>query len=1032
MARTFELTDGTTTVSLISLTGIMAARGGLGPTRVRPQLTFDGDRLRDYRILPVAETYRLNLIGASHDDAAAQLQDFLKLLRRAREYNAPETSSWQRTPVYLKSQTTSESSPRYARVLGAADWELPDLFRVPFEADSEIEGMEFTLVREPLWRAQAPEVLPYPLRLSTAFHNSLDVIDASSGTGLSRSEAAALPVGWIGMTGDTTARYFQNRRAISSLKFIVVEFTLDTGALTMTDNTRHAICHILDSGGAARFALELKYLTSGGFRLIGNLVNDTPADNYTSELPITTGEHAIKLIVSYSSIQNDDAGYAKVYVDGVLQATISAIDNDTHEAAGLLVGAVSAVDATTTGVFKVYDIRWADADDGQWHEWLAPVSRWGGAVNISDNTNRYWEFTEPNESEFTCELMFDPNTLAIDSADQFDLLTTTSPGGGGTAFNLTVLVSGGSFRLSALVKTDAGGNLFPAAGNITDAPHLIKCYWKAATSPGANNGIFKLWVDGVLVGSTTAVDNDTHLVTAWRIGATGPDTGTRGTFYVDQLRWADGDDWNWLQQCDFEGDGLAGVPGSLVGNLRQTTKLTHVFNYDNSLTAFSANLVNAHEFSLFSVSGSTPALDDAVYLGATSRPFFNALLRIGTAGVFSATIVLEYWNGATWASGGGLQASYLTQADALVPIVFNNNGKDWATTSVNGVTAYWLRARISAFTSWTTTPTQTGQPISCVNENYAEFVSAQVPGDEAALTLLRWTNRANEAAPQIPSWLAVGLKTRGLDNFISLINPVNENPTGWSVANGTDTSAINSAEAAGGAFARCTFATSQAMVERWEAALNSATAESDFAGAYRVYLRARQTGGAAGDVAVKLVLKSGQTVEGEQVLLTEIDQGVELIDLGRFEIFPDWPRGPESGINVGITFEVHASSSNGVTPDLEIFGLALLPVDEWSLVVREFLPTQYLTVGRGVQIDGGVLREAAHMVSVSFSESRFRPLSHYQVRGGLPAMPPGRKGRLYFLAAAPNSNNVYQAGFGLAGIVQLLTVPGWHHLRGDA
>jgi len=103
MARLHQIMDGVTTISLINIAGVIPIRGGLGQVRTSPDFGLPGDHLR------VADSYQLNQVGTSHDNAATQLQALIRLLIKAQQYH---TEHWQTTPVYLKSQTTSETNTR--------------------------------------------------------------------------------------------------------------------------------------------------------------------------------------------------------------------------------------------------------------------------------------------------------------------------------------------------------------------------------------------------------------------------------------------------------------------------------------------------------------------------------------------------------------------------------------------------------------------------------------------------------------------------------------------------------------------------------------------------------------------------------------------------------------------------------------------------------------------------------------------------------------------------------------------------------
>ncbi|MFC1874643.1 hypothetical protein ACFLY3_00590 [Chloroflexota bacterium] len=98
-----------------------------------------------------------------------------------------------------------------------------------------------------------------------------------------------------------------------------------------------------------------------------------------------------------------------------------------------------------------------------------------------------------------------------------------------------------------------------------------------------------------------------------------------------------------------------------------------------------------------------PAVNDAYYFGLSSLWDWLAF-NIGQAGAGTWTIVWEYWNGSTWSS---LPSTYDTSNG------FKNGGfqgvsfhrpADWATSSIMLMDLYWIRARVSAYSSITTQP----------------------------------------------------------------------------------------------------------------------------------------------------------------------------------------------------------------------------------------------------------------------------------------------------------------------------------------
>jgi len=99
-----------------------------------------------------------------------------------------------------------------------------------------------------------------------------------------------------------------------------------------------------------------------------------------------------------------------------------------------------------------------------------------------------------------------------------------------------------------------------------------------------------------------------------------------------------------------------------------------------------------------------PAVDDAYYFGHAS-PWDWLELRIGTAGNGIWTIAWEYWNGTAWSALPGVSDStsgFMVSGNKLV--IFTRPA-DWAQTTVGGIAnLYWIRGRVSAYTSITTQP----------------------------------------------------------------------------------------------------------------------------------------------------------------------------------------------------------------------------------------------------------------------------------------------------------------------------------------
>jgi hypothetical protein len=103
----------------------------------------------------------------------------------------------------------------------------------------------------------------------------------------------------------------------------------------------------------------------------------------------------------------------------------------------------------------------------------------------------------------------------------------------------------------------------------------------------------------------------------------------------------------------------------------------------------------------------SPVTDDAYYFGL-NRKWDYLSLDIGTNGVGSWGWTWEYYNG-VWVSLTGVTdgTNGFTAGTGVKTLTFTRPG-DWTTIDVNSVgSMYWIRARLTSYTSKTTTPVGT-------------------------------------------------------------------------------------------------------------------------------------------------------------------------------------------------------------------------------------------------------------------------------------------------------------------------------------
>lgn len=159
---------------------------------------------------------------------------------------------------------------------------------------------------------------------------------------------------------------------------------------------------------------------------------------------------------------------------------------------------------------------------------------YGLSAAIDDNTAIYATDDTPTaESRYRARFYFDPNSIAMVNGNAHYILY-------GYAGESTIVIRvelrsyNGDYQVRADTLNDGTSRPATPWFTISDGPHAIELDWQAASAAGANNGSFGLWIDGVQVGSITAIDNDTRRIDRVRLGpVAGIDSGTRGVYYFD-------------------------------------------------------------------------------------------------------------------------------------------------------------------------------------------------------------------------------------------------------------------------------------------------------------------------------------------------------------------------------------------------------------------------------------------------------------------------------------------------------------------
>jgi hypothetical protein len=468
--------------------------------------------------------------------------------------------------------------------------------------------------------------------------------------------------------------------------------------------------------------------------------------------------------------------------------------------------------------------------------------------------------------------------------------------------------------------------------------------------------------------------------------------------------------------------GISDKPGAASVTMQWTSDVSGAgmhfaisINPSAGITTFSANFYTSTGFALWPA---TPDANDWVLIGSTTAPWHNFVINLKTAAVINADLQIEIWNGSTWvALTQGTQYSiYPSGAAGAASGIFNATGDwvininpptTWAAYALNSVTAWWLRIRTNAITTWTTSPVNSDTQVPYfLKNNWVEIPAAASAGDAPPIGIIRLA--APLGAGTTPCFAAtslilMGARDAGLTKFVSDLNPGGSgNPAEWAAAYGTDSSSVADVNAPRGKQCAVSFATNAASVVR--ASLTGTGMLAYWYGAFRVFLAVQQIGGANNDTRVKLRICIGSSADSDpkmdtkSVKLQTHDAGYEVVDLGLIKI-PFGENAAADSLAADLIFQIMAERLTGAST-LKIASLILLPVDLWYCQLED--PKTNIALGssalRGnsvLDLDGGVMDwRCSKFVKVG---GNLIPAENWLAKGRALNVEPATKTRVYFM-----------------------------------
>jgi len=460
-----------------------------------------------------------------------------------------------------------------------------------------------------------------------------------------------------------------------------------------------------------------------------------------------------------------------------------------------------------------------------------------------------------------------------------------------------------------------------------------------------------------------------------------------------------------------------------VANKHNEAQLTHIKNDDGGVFA---NLYpGSFPLTLFPA---TAALNDAVYFGINTALSdtgpFNSLvfdLSTGASSTTSYTIIWEYYNGA-WTT---ITTQDSTSQFSLVGMnsVTWEIPSDWTTTAINAITAYWVRARVSALTGTFTNPIQQTRDIYTAVTPYAEIAAAQTAGTLDSIVQMKLRSRGDNGGPggsnpqlYANRVLAGIMPVTNHTTFRAYLNFADEQqPDGVTVSVTDDTDSATSiadnlsAPTGRAAFFDASVASAGAglnnLIDRVKLTL-ATTVARDYYGTFRAFLRGKQTGGSAGEVSVRLKIVSGS---GGISSLTDIQATTSTTDheLIEFEEPVSLPvsslfTSDELGDETSIVLQITSSAADA---DFYAYDLFLLPTNLMYVDVKDTANTTTSAISNGsrmtidsVTLPKLLIKAVAEKTATGLFKSSYRVDSN-----GAAALMTQQQQRIWILTASTST-----------------------------
>lgn len=376
----------------------------------------------------------------------------------------------------------------------------------------------------------------------------------------------------------------------------------------------------------------------------------------------------------------------------------------------------------------------------------------------------------------------------------------------------------------------------------------------------------------------------------------------------------------------------------VISNKVSYSNVTHIFYYDGS----TYNNLQFSAIPPYELLGATAVVNKAAYFGSKTNDSnvpggtFSSLVFDITQISANITVVWEYWNGAAWVS---LTTQDNTDQFRILGVlsVSWQIPSAWTIVAVNGITGYWIRARISAVAASPQTPIHGNRYIYTSLLPYVEISASEIQGDLPAIGRIKWYNQSGIDAERVICGL------RSLDrgsNFNAFINISDiQSPFGLIISKGSEVgSDWQDDKVAPSNRSLLVSYTVAGDLNDWNDLATitlSTTVAGEYHGYYRALLRCFYNNAAvsAWNLRIQLRFGSGGTRLNTQTVYPNSLSNWEAVDFGQLAISTRQNSSQAGSLADEMKIVIQGYCTTLSRP-LTLYDLILIPIDEWAVDTR--------------------------------------------------------------------------------------------------